>query len=60
MSLVLVNASADTPSRKEQAQKIAQQYLVADTHIDVPYRLEEGWVDVTKATDGGDFDYPSQ
>lgn len=58
MSLVLVNASADTPSRKEQAQKIAQQYLVADTHIDVPYRLEEGWVDVTKATDGGDFDYP--
>ena len=58
MSLVLVNAAADTLSRKEQAQHIAQQYLLADTHIDVPYRLEEGWVDVTQATEGGDFDYP--
>ena len=58
LSLVLTNVWADELSIKEQAQKIAQQYVLTDTHIDVPYRLEDGWVDVTKATEGGDFDYP--
>ncbi|WNC73755.1 dipeptidase [Thalassotalea psychrophila] len=38
--------------------QIAQKYIIIDGHIDVPYRLEEQWADVTKATDGGDFDYP--
>jgi len=58
LSLVTVNALADKPSIKEQAQGIAQKYLLTDTHIDVPYRIENGWVDVTKATEGGEFDYP--
>jgi membrane dipeptidase len=40
------------------ARLIAQKALIVDTHIDVPERLrEEGWVDVTAATKGGDFDY---
>jgi membrane dipeptidase len=45
----------DTASR---AQQIAQASIIIDTHIDVPYRLEEKWADVTQATDGGDYDYP--
>jgi membrane dipeptidase len=40
------------------ARAIAQQHLLVDTHIDVPYRLEEQWEDVTGATAEGDFDYP--
>jgi len=40
------------------AERIAQQYLIIDTHIDVPYRLAHQWVDVTHAVDGGDFDAP--
>ena len=32
--------------------------IIIDTHIDVPYRIKEQWDDVTKATQGGDFDYP--
>ncbi|MDC8832619.1 dipeptidase [Alteromonas gilva] len=40
------------------AQDIAQRYIIVDGHIDVPYRVHNKWVDVTKATDGGDFDYP--
>ncbi|GJM09238.1 MAG: dipeptidase [Lysobacteraceae bacterium] len=40
------------------AQKIARQYLIADTHIDVPYRLQDQWADVTEATADGDFDFP--
>jgi membrane dipeptidase len=39
------------------ANKIAQKYLLVDTHIDVPYRLEDEWADVTVKTEDGDFDY---
>ncbi len=40
----------------ERARELTRRALVADTHIDVPYRLEEGWEDVTKRTAKGDFD----
>jgi len=56
--LLLSPLQADQSSIKEQAQQIAKKFLLADTHIDVPYRLQEGWVDVTNATADGDFDYP--
>ncbi len=39
------------------ARLIAQKYMLVDTHIDVPYRLEEKWVDVSRRTEDGDFDY---
>ena len=41
-----------------EAAAIAHKYPLIDTHIDVPYRIHNRWADVTKATDGGDFDYP--
>jgi membrane dipeptidase len=45
-------------STKQLAEKIAQETLIVDTHIDVPYRLEEDYEDVSHATKQGDFDYP--
>ncbi len=42
----------------QQALDIASKYLLVDTHIDVPYRLEDEWADVTNATESGDFDFP--
>ncbi|WP_281558947.1 dipeptidase [Thalassomonas sp. RHCl1] len=42
----------------EQARAIAKKYLITDTHIDVPYRLEEAFEDVSEHTAHGDFDYP--
>ena len=45
-------------TRMQQARAIAQKYLIADTHIDVPYRLEEEFEDVSGHTAHGDFDYP--
>ncbi len=42
----------------DKANKIAQENIIIDSHIDVPYRIEKKWVDVTKATKDGDFDYP--
>ena len=50
--------SADQDSLNEKARRIAQQYLLTDTHIDVPYRLHAGWVDVTESATDGQFDYP--
>jgi membrane dipeptidase len=55
-TLCTSHVSAITVSDK--ANKLAQENIIIDSHIDVPYRLEEKWVDVTKATEGGDFDYP--
>ena len=53
-----VLAETSTYSASEKAIKIAQGTIIVDGHIDVPYRVKEKWVDVTKATQDGDFDYP--
>lgn len=42
----------------DKANAIAQQTIIVDGHIDVPYRVNDEWVDVTNATEDGDFDYP--
>jgi len=59
LSLLTVAAYAgdETLSLQDQARQIAQTHLLVDTHIDVPYRLEEKWSDVTRRTEDGDFDY---
>lgn len=59
-----VTAALQTPvnaeeyKASERAVQLAQENMLIDTHIDVPYRLTEHWEDVTKATASGDFDYP--
>ena len=42
----------------ERANELAHRAIIVDTHIDVPYRLEEEFEDVADATNKGDFDYP--
>lgn len=42
----------------KQAKELAQDVIIVDGHIDVPYRLKHEWADVSKSTDGGDFDFP--
>jgi len=46
------------PDLAEQAQRIAQNNLIIDTHIDVPFRLHRKAADVGSATEDGDFDHP--
>lgn len=43
---------------KDAAAEIAASSIIVDGHIDVPYRLNNEWVDVSMATEEGDFDYP--
>jgi len=56
--LIIPDVVAEKMTIEAQARQIAGEYVIIDTHIDVPYRLEDGWVDVSKATEDGDFDYP--
>ncbi|MDX1536361.1 dipeptidase [Arsukibacterium sp.] len=49
---------ASALSTEQRAEQIAQNSMIIDTHIDVPYRLHKDWEDVTKATERGEFDYP--
>lgn len=60
MALVMFTAGADekNPDLAASANMIVQKYMLIDTHVDVPYRLEEEWSDVTMSTEDGDFDYP--
>lgn len=58
LSLIVTNVIADSPAIEEKAALIAKKYLLVDTHIDVPYRLHDGWVDVTVSAPDGQFDYP--
>ncbi|WP_166838009.1 dipeptidase [Rheinheimera pleomorphica] len=51
-------APTDSLPTQRSAQQIAQQSIIIDTHIDVPYRLHKDWEDVTVATQRGEFDYP--
>jgi len=41
-----------------RANVLAQDSIIVDTHIDVPYRLDKKWEDVIGATQDGNFDYP--
>ena len=55
------SAAEAEPARR--AQELAQQTIITDGHIDLPFRmkianfrLQKEWIDVTEDTDG-DFDY---
>lgn len=58
MGVVATMAGAQEYQASDKAKQIAQKYLIADTHIDVPYRIHNRWEDVSVATANGDFDYP--
>ncbi|MBE0366525.1 dipeptidase [Pseudoalteromonas sp. MMG013] len=58
LALMISGVHAKDYQASELAHRLAQQNILIDTHIDVPYRLKEQWDDVSKATKSGDFDYP--
>ena len=38
-----------------RSERLAQEVIIVDTHIDVPYRMEEGMEDISQRTEGGHF-----
>ena len=67
--LILINSCNSNFEMKEKelrikSKKLSKKFIIADGHIDLPYRLKEAGylkkdkiLDLTKDTDG-DFDYP--
>lgn len=57
-------ADRDEPVDTEEAPAaatgadLAHRIIIVDTHVDVPYRLEEKMEDISSRTESGDFDYP--
>lgn len=56
--LLACGGQGESGSESPGAASLARTSIVIDTHIDVPYRLQEKPADVSTALDSGDFDYP--
>ena len=52
------DTNVDDATSVPDANTIARTSIIIDTHIDVPYRLDKSPADISKTTEGGDFDYP--
>jgi membrane dipeptidase len=44
--------------QKKQAERLAQDILILDAHMDVPYRLRNHMENIAESTTTGNFDYP--
>lgn len=41
----------------KKAVELAHKFIIIDTHVDVPYRLQKKWEDISQKTSGGHFDF---
>jgi len=64
MAILLTGCQQDTgpttptdADLQAEAVRLAQEILIIDTHIDLPYRLNEKMEDVSVQTEGGHFDH---
>lgn len=56
--LLILSACSAEQNYSEKANQLAQEFIIVDTHVDVPYRLKNNWEDISESTEEGDFDYP--
>lgn len=52
-----ISVAQDHDPLWSKANRLAQEFLIVDTHIDVPYRMQIRWEDISKRTEKGDFDF---
>jgi membrane dipeptidase len=57
LSTPFLFAQGDDSALGEKAKRLAQEYIIIDGHVDIPYRLKNRWEDISQRTAGGDFDY---
>ena len=51
-------APTSPPTSLERGRQLAHQFLIVDTHVDIPNRLAQKMEDNSVRTPGGDFDEP--
>ena len=56
-SFMIFSCSNDQ-ALKNRANELAQKFIITDGHIDVPWRLNKGYEDLSVRTKTGDIDYP--
>ena len=56
-SNTLKNAQAKDINLAEEAARLSREFIIVDGHVDLPYRLNNKWEDVSVETAGGHFDY---
>jgi membrane dipeptidase len=49
--------ATETDEAATIADQLAHEMIIVDTHVDVPYRMEEEQEDISQRTEDGDFDY---
>ena len=54
---MLIGGCSNDAALKRQAYELAHKFIITDGHIDVPWRLNDGYEDLSVRTEGGDFDY---
>ncbi len=55
--IMVVMASSCAKNLEEEANELAQNTIIIDGHVDIPYRLNNKMEDISQRTEGGDFDY---
>lgn len=56
--ILVLSSCAETNQYEQQAKELAQETIIVDGHIDVPYKLKAEWVDISQSVPDRDFDYP--
>jgi len=54
---MLVGGCNNDAALKKRAYELAHKFIITDGHIDVPWRLNDGYEDLSIRTETGDFDY---
>lgn len=54
----VTGSSLSDADLQTRANQLAHDFIIVDGHIDVPYRMDAFWEDLSQETIGGDFDYP--
>lgn len=54
---ILIGGCSNDATLRKQAYELAHKFIITDGHIDVPWRLNDGYEDLSVRTEGGDFDY---
>ncbi|MDZ7773861.1 MAG: dipeptidase [Balneolaceae bacterium] len=54
---LLAACSGETETTAEKAQRLAQEFIIVDGHVDLPSRLSGGWENVSQRTPDGDIDF---
>lgn len=56
-TLLFAQSKPTDDQLRAKAKQLVQQFIIVDTHVDIPYRLRAKWEDISQRTERGQFDY---